>query len=1388
MMRRLPAFLALILIINNGLWSQSPWCDGYHQYQNSNLGGYSSSNYVIAIEQVRIRQDKDILYNHAADGYSGGTSCGEEYRLSNPASQAFNLKTGHTYTIDANSSSAYTYNANFGLFIDINNDKDFLDQGEYLGTWSDVNNGPFKMSALKSKAFVVPCNAKLGPSRLRLVCNYNVYTMNASYGCTSCSGPPYYGETVDFSINITPTDSSDVDFLVPEKLWIKTSRHFINKNDEGYLQHAWDINNDGVYEQIGSNPNYTLPNNIWTVPGNKCVKLRSTNCLGTDSVIKCFYVDVPSATPNVDFIGSSTAITQYELVKFFDISENGPYKWSWNVYDSTTYASIGYYPSILSGDVVPDPSGNGLTQFTSTPEFQFDLPGCYKVELTATNDVGPSVPRKKTCYVKVTLPNKYNLGFGTYGNSGDNYVQTPTGTISDNGGPNLNYYNNQGIGSRSFLCISPCNVKNIILTLRQIKLKDSQDVLKIWDGNTPGGPKTTLLGVYSSNSRGPVTLNAKSGSMFILFESDGFGTDSGFYGDYTCDFGPPGTSPPAFSPDVNKIHVACPVQFINTSPEINGQTEWEWTIDKTTLPGHKDKSIRHTFESTGDHEVCLNMKTCSGSIQSCDTFNVTQASTPADLTVQTSKTRTVPYETVHLKIKSEIANRFEVIISPGTFKLSAPLQSPSYRNGDTIFYLSILGDSLPVPEIQFTTSGCYDIAVRAYNNKDKSGTFNVYSKSDMVCVLDYCKPVSYILSNEIGINKVRLSKDNITLLEKTSNSGLSAYADYANEYSVALNHCQDYLLEIERYSHKDAVNIGVYIDWNTDGDFADPGETIAHLNNIKSGFESVSFSVPKNKDIGIGVTRLRITCTYSNQLASSCGPYWVGEAEDYSIEISRDLLPPELTLTGNDTVTMIRGNSYVEYGASATDNIEGDISANIHITDNIDANMVGDYWVKYTVCDCSENCISRFRTVRVLSDIPPPVIQLNPGPSSCIEARRDNPPYNDPGAIAYGYAPLTNLTDSIRISGTVDTRTTGDYTIKYSVTDIRKVSTTVSRHVCVKDYQPPQIITAWDTNIQLGNLWFDPTYAIDAYDLNPVLEKIWTSVHQPNPYKKAIYTVKYLAHDADGNYTDTMYVHYKVDDYIDPMINLNTDDVVYHEVRTAYNSIPVTVTDNYYGPDQTVVRKISSNVDEFKIGIYYEIFEAVDGSGNISKKTRTVIVRDQIAPRIWANSMQGCVGETIWPFWGLYVSDNYYSANELKPFIEILSQNVNIWEEGIYAINYRVTDPSGNSSEPFTRYVNYRYAPNCHNSSTDIEQMDSAGIKVTLYPNPASDWIRLDCMNFKTLSIQVGIYDITGRMVKSGNYDSASINIDIKDLPAGIYTVTVQDGDRMERKTLTIVR
>jgi hypothetical protein len=79
-----------------------------------------------------------------------------------------------------------------------------------------------------------------------------------------------------------------------------------------------------------------------------------------------------------------------------------------------------------------------------------------------------------------------------------------------------------------------------------------------------------------------------------------------------------------------------------------------------------------------------------------------------------------------------------------------------------------------------------------------------------------------------------------------------------------------------------------------------------------------------------------------------------------------DVEPPEITLRGNASVSIESGMTYSDAGATADDNIDGDISADIRVTNNVNTAVVGSYTVSYDVTDFAGNAAATVtRTVNV---------------------------------------------------------------------------------------------------------------------------------------------------------------------------------------------------------------------------------------------------------------------------------------------------------------------------------------------------------------------------------------------------------------------------------------
>ncbi|CAN5455653.1 hypothetical protein BH10BAC3_BH10BAC3_24590 [soil metagenome] len=75
----------------------------------------------------------------------------------------------------------------------------------------------------------------------------------------------------------------------------------------------------------------------------------------------------------------------------------------------------------------------------------------------------------------------------------------------------------------------------------------------------------------------------------------------------------------------------------------------------------------------------------------------------------------------------------------------------------------------------------------------------------------------------------------------------------------------------------------VWIDYNQDGDFEDPGELAASISSSAGGLHAINFTVPATATPG--TTRMRVTMKYGS-VPLSCGVYSRGETEDYTVTIN----------------------------------------------------------------------------------------------------------------------------------------------------------------------------------------------------------------------------------------------------------------------------------------------------------------------------------------------------------------------------------------------------------------------------------------------------------------------------------------------------------------------
>lgn len=104
-------------------------------------------------------------------------------------------------------------------------------------------------------------------------------------------------------------------------------------------------------------------------------------------------------------------------------------------------------------------------------------------------------------------------------------------------------------------------------------------------------------------------------------------------------------------------------------------------------------------------------------------------------------------------------------------------------------------------------------------------------------------------------------------------------------------------------------------------------------------------------------------------------------------------------------------------------------------------------------------------------------------------------------------------------------------------------------------------------------------------------------------------------------------------------------------------------------------------------------------------------------------------------------------------------------------------DPAPTSCETFDWGETEDYCVFIDNtSSTDETELVSVGV----FPNPASDvvWIDLSQTDIVTANMQYHLMDMTGRVIESSRLSENRMSIDVKSLPAGVYSLLIYDDNR----------
>ncbi len=408
-----------------------------------------------------------------------------------------------------------------------------------------------------------------------------------------------------------------------------------------------------------------------------------------------------------------------------------------------------------------------------------------------------------------------------------------------------------------------------------------------------------------------------------------------------------------------------------------------------------------------------------------------------------------------------------------------------------------------------------------------------------------------------------------------------------------------------------------------------------------------------------------------------------------------DYKEPVITLNGDPIVFITEGEVYEELGATAIDNVDGDITDLISIIKDVEPIYPGRYAITYTVTDSAGNSSTLFRTLIVTEEnsIPEPVINIDGYEWVFVNLGTS---YQEIGAFAFDKFD-GNISDKVIVGGDViNPNKEGIYYVTYDVVNSAGLSAEqITRKVIVIDWMNPIDYVEPDITLNgdrwmvlaLGSDYIDPGFsAYDAVDGD--LTGNVTIQGNVDTNKIGTYRIYYSVEDAAGNVAQ-VFRTVSVEDRSLPVITLNDDPIIFINQGDPYVELGATAVDELDG-DLSDSIKITSDVDITSAGQYHVMYDVTDSYGNNSTIVRTVIVCDEYYPTAPILALNGYYYEFV------NVGSEYFEKGiiaydrkdgNISDRVIIGGDIVDSNKVGIYYVTYDVANSAGVSAVQFHRKV-----------------------------------------------------------------------------------------------------
>lgn len=351
----------------------------------------------------------------------------------------------------------------------------------------------------------------------------------------------------------------------------------------------------------------------------------------------------------------------------------------------------------------------------------------------------------------------------------------------------------------------------------------------------------------------------------------------------------------------------------------------------------------------------------------------------------------------------------------------------------------------------------------------------------------------------------------------------------------------------------------------------------------------------------------------------ACGTYQNMKVAESASECGDDVIPPVITVLGDNPVSIFVGDTYSDAGSTATDAVDGNVTNNVVVTGLVNPNAPGTYTITYSVTDVAGNQAITTRTINVIDNIAP-VITFNPtGNTIYAKSRSVVINVSDVGVIdnnSLKYQWTTSTTQPL-----TDTFTT-TFTNGQSITTPVAVSGTYYLWAIAKDTANNQIISSSNAfnldnvkplitrngsatvTVSKGAVYSDAgATATDNIDASVVVNASGTV----NVNVIGTYTITYNATDTALNAATAVTRTVNVVDISAPVITVLGSNPVTINVGAVYTDAGATALDDVNGNLTSSIIK-TGTVNPSIAGTYTITYTVSDTALNTAVATRTVNV------------------------------------------------------------------------------------------------------------------------------------------------------------------------------------